>query len=247
MAANFSTSAKQASLSTCSLPVNKQIHFKSSTKIGYRWNLSHNTDWYLAWNGNDPLYQKYNHWVESHAPGDYRAILQKHIEAGRRILQKLNPDDPFAQEIRESEKQVLKIINGENGSVHPINCIESLVFREFLKSQQNITSKREFSAHIFQNGEQIQILGEWLTTAENPNDFSGYSESTELVTARTQLLQKGWTLLSHFHNHPFSFDNPWGDIGGGLAPSNADIKSDADQKISFSLITNGIETIRFEY
>lgn len=234
-------------LSECSLGFNKQEYLRSSTKIGFRWIMKSSSDLYLSWNGEDPLYQKYKEWVLSRAPGDYRAILQTHIEAGRRILQRLKPNDPFAQEIIESEKQVLNIINKVEGSVHPLNCMESLVFREFLKYQSSIASTREFLVNIFQRGEQIQILGEWQITPADSTDFIGAGSSKELASVRAQLLSQGWSLLADFHNHPFSFDNEWGDIGGGLAPSSTDLQSYRRLKPSSALITNGIETIRFDH
>ncbi len=230
----------------CDYRAIKKIYLKSSSKIGYRWEISDTPELYQPWQSEDPIYANYRNWVLSQHPGDFRSILQKHIEAGRKILSTIDPQSDLARRIIADEKLVLSIINGFEGKVTSMNCLESIVFREFLQANKNVKSKNEFLALGVQKGSQIVIMGEWEVLKDSENGFSGTSESEELKSQRAKLLSEDWHLTAHYHNHPFNFENEWGDIGGGLAPSDTDLASYRKLDPRLALITNGIETIRFD-
>lgn len=230
---------------SCDLNLNKKEYLRSKSKVGYRWELTHSPELFLPWQTQDMEYGAYYEWISSHNPGDFRAILQTHINAGRKILERLDPREELAKSILEDEKLVLSIIQGFHGKVNSMNCMESIVFREFLKSNKQPQSKKEFTANIFQEGKKIIILAEW-DTEEDDSGFIGAVESSQLKSERSKLIAKGWHLFAHYHNHPFNFENRWGDIGGGLAPSDADLATYKSLKPTIALITNGIDTIRFE-
>lgn len=230
----------------CNYSLNRKEYLKSKTRIGYRWDLFAHPELFESWQGPEDHFDSYRDWVFSHNAGDFRAILEKHLHAGKEILAKLDPNEELAKEIIADEKFVLSIINGNFGKVRPLNCIESIVFREFLKSNNNLKSKKEFVSNIFQKDGKIVVLAEWPLGPDNDSDFTGATESEKLKNERFKLLAEGWQFWAHYHNHPFNFDNKWGDIGGGLAPSNQDLATYLSLKPIYGVITNGIETIHIE-
>jgi hypothetical protein len=77
----------------------------------------------------------------------------------------------------------------------------------------------------------------------------GYTGAGESAFARSLVRKRtrsGWKWRVNFHNHPFDFQNSYGDLGGVLVPSEADIANYQTSRPPEAWITNGLNTVVFQ-
>lgn len=123
-----------------------------------------------------------------------------------------------------------------------MNCLEGLVFNEFLKVVDLRHKPEEFFSSWMIKGPEIQVIADFYGDSGNLRG-GGASESTAASIYRNRLLREDWILYASYHNHPFSFDNSYGNVGGNLAPSEADISLYRERRPLYALIANGIDTV----
>lgn len=132
-----------------------------------------------------------------------------------------------------------QVLQGRAGHIRPMACLESLVFDEFLTVVDLTKSPQEAHAYFLKKGDDIQILGDFY---DHPGDL-GTSPSALTQREMQRRLRSGWRFWISYHNHPFDFANPYGDIGGNLAPSEPDIQTYLYERPQEAIITNGLESL----
>lgn len=183
---------------------------------------------------------EYERWVKSRTTLGAKGLIENHLEVGRRLKQKLSPQDPFRKMIEKNEHNALLVASGASGSIRPISCLESQPFRRLAAWMDLRTKPMEFLATILARGNELAVIADFY-----PNDYSGAQESAAARKEKARLRKKGWGREINFHNHPFNFANPYGDIGGTLAPSIADVGMYQDSRPREARITNGLHTVVF--
>lgn len=182
----------------------------------------------------------YTRWVKANTHLDAKGLIEKNIEVGRRLVKSLSRNDPFRASIRTNERNGRLVSSGSVGRIRPISCLESQPFRRLLTFTDLRTKPSEFLATILTRGDELILIADFY-----PNDYSGAYESAAAKNAKARLRRKGWGREVNFHNHPFNFANPYGDIGGALAPSTADVEMYQRSRPSEARITNGLDTVVF--
>jgi hypothetical protein len=182
----------------------------------------------------------YERWVKAHTSLDARGLIENNIRVGRGFKKSLSSRDPFRDAIEKNEKNGRLVSSGRVGRFHPISCLESLPFRRLAAWVDLRTKPTEFLATILKRGNEIAVIADFY-----PNDYSGAGESRAARHAKASLRQKGWSHEINFHNHPFNFANEYGDVGGALAPSTADVAMYQSSRPAEAWITNGIDTVVF--
>lgn len=130
------------------------------------------------------------------------------------------------------------ILKGDIGTVRDINILEAFLMTEHLTLNGR---KGEFGALILKAKDSSMKIY-----------FSSNTEATAIFSdtiyaSLEKDLSNGYTLYGHLHNHPFNFENPYGDIAGTTVPSAPDRSVYKDFKIKYGLknayVTNGFSTI----
>lgn len=134
------------------------------------------------------------------------------------------------------------VINRKAGRIGAMNCLEQLIFEEFLNVADLRHLPSEAHALILRKGSSLVVLGDFYARSME----RGTSASATSTKEMRRLLAKGYRLWMLYHNHPYDFKNKYGDIGGNLAPSEPDIASCRFYRPEMAVITNGIETIRLK-
>ena len=140
------------------------------------------------------------------------------------------------------------LLNKKAGDIQPISCLEALLLTEQAKLHPLEKTQTEFQAFVL------------LNKSVNPPQLKVYFASGTDLFAPSVLpflplihsdVQNGWRVSFHVHNHPFTFDNPAGDIAGTTIPSgdrnSGDVKVFIDLRAQVGLlearITNGFNTV----
>jgi hypothetical protein len=182
----------------------------------------------------------YERWVKAHTLLDARGLIESNIRVGRGLKKSLSSRDPFRAAIEKNEWNGRLVSSGRVGRIRPISCLESLPFRRLAAFVDLRTKPMEFLATILRHGEEIALIADFY-----PNDYSGAGESRAARSTKAALRKKGWGREINLHNHPFNFANEYGDVGGALAPSTADVETYQNNRPAEARITNGIDTVVF--
>lgn len=150
----------------------------------------------------------------------------------------LNKQKVFYKNVPGDAERYDKIITGKVGRVRTASCLESFLLDNHLRT---FSSATEYSAFILTKPEEANAIVIFYTQTK---------DGTVAEPVITNLVEKyrlqGWNLESHLHNHPFSFDNPYGDIAGTIIPSPADVSSyknmNESSKLRTAIITNGFDS-----
>lgn len=178
-------------------------------------------------------------WVGVNTKLGPRENLENHIRVGEKIARGLRPGDAFLAQIAKGRRNVEKILRGRVGVIQPIRCLELLPFEEFLRHVDPRAFAGELIASVLVKDGRAVILGDYYKL-----DLAGGAQETKATRReRARLQEQGWRLEASLHNHPFSFGNPYGDIGGTLGPSDPDLAGYRELRPAFAVITNGIHTI----
>ena len=129
-----------------------------------------------------------------------------------------------------------KIAKHSVGQISKSDWLEKLLFIEMLSCLKGKSpEKAEFAALVKESDSHFVVYMNCPTIASDVGgtslNFSKYVDDIENSVL--------------IHNHPFNFSNPYGDIGGLLAPSSPDLKyfkDITDTNIKF-VITNGLESV----
>lgn len=183
-------------------------------------------------------------WIRSRTAWTAVENLRQGIAIRQRALSFLTPGDPFRASLEADIRNVRKIVDGRIGMIRPVRCAEGLAMREFLKTVDLRKNPQEFMAVVLEKDGAFKMLGDFY---RKPADsVVGVNTSSAVLNETRRWMKRGWRYHAHLHNHPFSFDNPYGDIGGALAPSEADLATYRSQKPERAWITNGLETIEIK-
>lgn len=183
-------------------------------------------------------------WIRSRTPWTALENLSNGITVRRHALSFLSPGDPFRASLEADIRNVRKIVEGRIGVIRPVRCPEGLAMREFLKTADLRSHPQEFMAIVLEKNGVLKMLGDFYRRPAG--SVVGVATSPAVLAETKRWLKIGWRYYAHLHNHPFNFDNDYGDIGGALAPSDADIATYRLQKPERALITNGLEVIEIK-
>lgn len=227
----------------CPLPDNKIILEESENSLTIEWALYNDAKLWLAHMPQEQNYKEYLNWVFSHTKMTSTDSLKHTILIGEKIIEQI-PDPNFKASIQKSNEIIRKIINGEIGKLHRLNCIESIPFREYVRMPQRYFFISEFYTLILKRENEIKIISRFLNPKQISTDL-GIAPNKALIDELNILLSKNWKISHHLHNHPYFFDNPYGDFGGNLVPSKPDINISVEGNFPIPefLITNGIDSI----
>lgn len=146
----------------------------------------------------------------------------------------------FYRRMAGEQDRFEKVIEQRVGRIRDISCLEAFLFDSHLSQ---FRSQSEFLALIFTHKDSRRVRA--LVSSQNRKD--GVSFEERMVQAKASLYSQGWSLEIHLHNHPFSFDNPYGDIAGTVLPSQPDLASyrqlRRNEGLKSARITNGFSTL----
>lgn len=182
----------------------------------------------------------YERWVRAHTRLDAKGLIENNIRVGRRLKKSLSPRDPFRKAIEKNERNGRLISSGEVGRIRPLSCLESQPFRQLAAWVDLRIKPTEFFATILTKGDELILIADFY-----PNSYSGAHESRAARKAKALLRKDGWGREASLHNHPFNFANEYGDVGGALAPSSADVAMYQESRPFEARITNGLDTVVF--
>ena len=189
----------------------------------------------------DEREQQHADWARSNTPWDALEILDNHNRIIRNAIER-RPPGPSRDSLEQSLRSTSRIAAGELGTFGPPRCLDQIAFREFLRVVDLRHSPQEFLAYVFERGGRIVMVGDFDDQPDRP---IGVQPSALLTETRRRLQAEGWQLQAHLHNHPFVFDNPYGDIGP-IAPSGPDVGSYRSQRPRQAWITDGREVLRLD-
>jgi hypothetical protein len=181
----------------------------------------------------DPTFLDYQRWVRSKTEIDPFALLQRQRQIFAKAYGAGSPTVTLFD----------KILDHEVGVVAPANCLSSLLLAVHNAKYPLRQQPTEFTAYIFKKSPRVKVI---LALAAEP--WMGGPPMTGIEAESRELVAQGWQFEAALHNHPFDFDNPYGDIAGTLIPSGPDIQFHLNLQDSMGLregwITNGFHTIR---
>lgn len=146
-------------------------------------------------------------------------------------------DDPTIETFRLIE-------NREVGRITGSSCLELMLMAEHLKFHPLNVPGSEFSAHIFRKQSRLKVFAAFIE-----HESMGAPPVQMSIPARNNLQRGAWKFVAFLHNHPFSFDNPYGDISGTVIPSEPDLVTFRvffqSEGLEAAWITNGINSARY--
>lgn len=180
-----------------------------------------------------PDLDKYKQWVRSHLNNTDPYYL-------------LNKQRKFFENTKDAEK-FDQIISKKIGSIRRANCIELLLLEEHAKNFDGGKVTHEFEAIILLNHDSKKMRVYFGSGKEASGGAPSLSVFQDKINKD---LANNFNMVYSLHNHPFSFDNTYGDIAGTTIPSIPDVSNYIEKKQKFglknALITNGISTIEFK-
>lgn len=183
-------------------------------------------------------------WIRSRTSWTAVENLRNGIAVRQRALSFLSPGDSFRTSLEADIRNTRKIVEGRIGVIRPVRCLEGLAMREFLKTADLRSHPQEFMAIVLEKNGALKMLGDFYRRPAG--SVVGVATSPAVLAETKRWLKIGWRYHAHLHNHPFNFDNDYGDIGGALAPSDADLATYRSQKPERAWITNGLEVIEIK-
>jgi hypothetical protein len=192
-----------------------------------------------AWLGEetDPLPERvlaYRDYANEQTDTDPFVLLARQREIFTKVY---GPQSGVVQSFHLIEK-------GEVGRISRNICLEAMLMAEHLRYHPLNVPGSEFSAHIYRKGTRLKVFAAFF---EQP---SMAAPKVVIKPAAAQVLkQNGWNLLAFLHNHPFAFDNSYGDIAGTVIPSEPDLMTFRElfqtQGMGAAWVTNGIHSARY--
>lgn len=185
-------------------------------------------------------------WVRANTSWDARQILVNHDNILRDALTRAAPGSAWRASLEKSIRKNELILSGAIGRFRAPSCMDQVAFREFLQLVDLRKSPQEFLAYVYSQGMPKAMIADF---DDKPDDPIGVRPSARLLAEQARLQAAGWTYHAHLHNHPFVFDNPYGDIGP-IVPSAPDIGGYKRDSPDAAWITNGVEVFevkRAEY
>ena len=120
-----------------------------------------------------------------------------------------------------------------------MTCLEMMLFRAQAERYPMVSHPTELGAFVLRRAGALRIV---VSSSDQP----GLKLRRTVIERIDADLDAGWSLLAHFHNHPFMFAKE--DIAGALAPSLSDVsvyRALARRAgLQAAWLTNGFETIR---
>lgn len=225
----------------CPLPENKRILDESEDSLTIEWTLNNDGRLWVAHKPLEKNYKDYLNWVFTHTSMTSIDSLKKYSLVTGRAIEQETDDSNYKISLQKSYEMVQKIINGKIGKLHRLSCVESIPFREYIRLPQRYLFFSEFYTLILKRDYEIKIISQFI----NPKQisFSGSGPNKTFNDELSFLLENNWKVTHALHNHPYYFDNPNGDFGGNLGPSEPDIIHSFKESFPEVLITNGIDSI----
>ncbi len=216
----------------CPPAVSKSILFENDSGYSAEWTFKNSAELRLRADLSEPAYLDYAAWVKEHTPLTAIGLLQNHLN----ILIRAN-----LPTLANNIQKVQDIISGKIGDIHPLTCLESVPLLEFLKVVDLREHSMEFIASVYTHAEDSKIIGDFYFTGDATS--VGAAESQIALEKREELHRSGWVFESIYHNHPFVFRDGFTDIGGNLAPSEADLNYFLRIAPQTAIISNGIDSL----
>ena len=225
---------------SCNYDSAKKILAKTSKGYTAEWTMSDSPDLLAPLQTSETKYVDTIAWIRKNTNLDWKGILQNQIDVITKDLPAIS-DDAGRKEMQKMIDGDKLMLSGQGGDVHPIACLESVPYREYLKVIDLAKFPQEFDAMVYKKDGSVKILGDFYKMDAPAGEPTGVGDSKAKVTERQKLVSAGWTLYAHIHDHTFVFGGD--DIGGEVAPSDPDVELYKTMKPQFAVITNGIDTV----
>lgn len=144
----------------------------------------------------------------------------------------------FFDRMPSERQRYEKILSGSVGRLRPVSCLESFLHDNHLR---RFSGETEFAAYVLTrkgSRDAVVLVLSQRTDGVSMNDF--------LWEILKKHRHQGWKVAMHLHNHPFFFNNPYGDIAGTVLPSAPDLETYVEGRRSFGLesavVTNGFDS-----
>lgn len=178
---------------------------------------------------------RYREWARWRADVDPRALLRRQLELYRRLG------------VKDGAAKLQAVLDGRAGRLERMNCLETLLFAEHEARFPVEDTQSEFLAVVLRRGPELRVY--LLSQRGEPGVGPGLGAVEPRLRADAAA---GWALDATLHNHPFMFDNPYGDISGVLVPSGdaqgGDLASFQRLAREYGMreawITNGFDSVR---
>jgi len=150
----------------------------------------------------------------------------------------------FYQNFPEDRKLFERVLKGEFGKLRPIRCMEAFLLDAHLS---HLKEKSEFQALVLVHPKHSMKR----LIVSSQNEEMGVRPDQKVESLMETFLKQGWRLEEHLHNHPFDFENPYGDIAGTPIPSPPDLENyrflRSAHKLQTAVIINGFDAIQLNF
>ncbi|HYX36373.1 MAG TPA: hypothetical protein VE954_24980 [Oligoflexus sp.] len=147
-------------------------------------------------------------------------------------------NDPSLEAFRLIERR-------EVGRIANSSCLELMLMAEHLKFHPLNVPGSEFSARIYRKQSQLKVFASFIE-----HESMGAPGVAISLAQRNEIQKNAWQFTTFLHNHPFSFQNPYGDISGTVIPSDPDLVTFRSlfeaEGLQAAWITNGIHSARYQ-
>jgi len=239
----ISTLTSNVWASQCNIVKDKKVIFENKLGRTVEWTINKSDEAYSPAVLNEPSYTNYVNWARSNTEKSAREIISYFLNVITKAAEDLRKDDQFLESLNQSIFNVTQVLEGHIGQIHPINCLESVPFLEFLEIVDLRKKPSEFYVTVLKKNNELKIIGDFY---KSEIDHIGTSESDAAKTHRYSLIKQAWYFEAIYHNHPFNFDKKYDDLGGVIVPSNPDLRLYLEQAPRTAIISNGIESFVVE-
>ncbi|MBI3507680.1 MAG: hypothetical protein HY059_22830 [Proteobacteria bacterium] len=218
--------------------VEYRVLAESDGILSFAWTVEDAPRWLQRDDGADSEVRRHREWAAAKADVDPVALIKRQREVYARAGLSTRVFD--------------WMLPAADRFLRPMNRIEGALFSAHHK--RHGAAVKEFGAHILRKGDRIRV---YYTESTALNEaFSLHAKRDKMTFPHWDLVEglaakdvreDGWTLYAHVHRHPFSFDNPYGDVSGTTIPSAADVDTyvglAASLRLERAWITNGISSM----
>lgn len=222
----------------CDFSSAREVLAQNKNEMTVRWELPKSAELEAPFVPSRKRDLDYAKWVKSNKAPSPKAVMRKAIQLREDFLRDHGTDDGGTASFKKEIANIRRVLDDGAGRIRPMSCLESIPFREQLDFADLRGHAFEFMASIYEKD------GRYLVVANfDRRTNGGTAPSKAALKEEKRLKTVGWRYAIHLHNHPFVFDNPYGDIGGTLVPSLPDFATYQETRPSKALVTNGLESI----
>jgi hypothetical protein len=171
----------------------------------------------------------------------------KNLNSFKSFIERRTFTDPYAlikkqyefyKKFPDERARFEKVLQKRVGQIRANTCLEEFLMDAHLSQYPKET---EFQAYVFTHPKKLSVK---VIVNSSNGKFVGSDGRAD--RAQQKARKEGWKMSAHIHNHPFFFDNAYGDIAGTIIPSHTDVLTYRKQRQNFglrqSVVTNGFDS-----